>query len=117
MNKKERVAKVKSILLPRSDFYILEDRIPVPVPMEDWAERYENRRLWRVAETIEHDVRVSTVFLGMDHRFGDGPPLLFETMTFKAGDERDQRRCSTWDQAEKMHARACKLAGISWKKP
>lgn len=33
-------------------------------------------------DEIDH-VRVSTVWLGLDHRFGgDGPPLIFETMVF-----------------------------------
>jgi hypothetical protein len=30
--------------------------------------------------------RVSTVYLGLDHSFGDGPPLLWETMIFPGGD-------------------------------
>jgi hypothetical protein len=47
---------------------------------------------------------VSTVFLGLDHQFGRGPPLLFETMIFaddagKGGAEDYQRRYSTWDDA------------------
>ena len=31
-------------------------------------------------------IRVSTVWLGLDHRFGfdDGPPLIFESMAFAA---------------------------------
>jgi hypothetical protein len=34
------------------------------------------------------NIGISTVFLGLDHRhFGDGPPLLFETMVF--GGSRD----------------------------
>src|SRR5258706_13563526 len=35
-----------------------------------------------VAKTDFGDVRVSTVFLGFDRSFGQGPPLLFETMIF-----------------------------------
>jgi hypothetical protein len=55
----------------------------------------------------------------MDHQFGDGAPLLFETMIFGGiWDEKEyQERCSTWDEAEEMHARACKLAGITWERP
>lgn len=25
-----------------------------------------------------------------------------------------EERCSTWDEAERMHAKACKIAGIEW---
>ena len=38
---------------------------------------------WRVAKDMVGLFLVSTVFLGIDHNFyGDGPPLLFETMVF-----------------------------------
>ena len=51
---------------------------------------------------------VSTFFLGLDHAFGGGPPLLFETMIFGMPErsEEYQERCSTWEQAEAMHERA-----------
>ena len=44
---------------------------------------------------------VSTVFLCVDHQFGDGPPLLFETMVF-VDDHHGAvlgQRYSTWDDA------------------
>ena len=92
------------------DRYILVDKVPKPAAnMEDWA-------IWfgttdrHVAETIIGDVRVSTVFLGLDHGFGrNEPPILFETMIF--GGEHDQycERCSTWEEAEAMHAKAVAL--------
>jgi len=49
-------------------------------------------------------IRVSTVFLHLDHSWGDGPPVLFETMVFgdDTEDER-QERYFTWDQAMKGH--------------
>jgi hypothetical protein len=51
---------------------------------------------------------VSTVFLGLDHRYGEEPPLIFETMIFGRGFEY-QERCSTWDEAVAMHDRACEV--------
>lgn len=50
---------------------------------------------------------VSTVFLGLDHRYvPGGPPLIFETMAFWPGrDGYEQTRCSTWMQAEAQHER------------
>jgi hypothetical protein len=58
---------------------------------------------WKVAYTeLDDDRYVSTVFLGLDHRlFGDGPPLIFETMIFPDCDWCE--RCSTWTQAEAQH--------------
>jgi hypothetical protein len=58
-----------------------------------------------VRESLQGDVRVSTVFLGLDHRFGDGPPLLFETMAFVGHDDVGMERYSTWQEAEEGHAR------------
>jgi hypothetical protein len=59
----------------------------------------------------KHDgVEVSTVFLGLDHAWGKGPPMLFETMIFGGEHDQYQERCSTWEQAEEMHRRACALA-------
>ena len=48
-------------------------------------------------------VEVSTVFLGLDHSFGGGVPLLFETMVFGGKMDGELDRCSTWEAAEKMH--------------
>lgn len=42
------------------------------------------------------EVRVSTVFLGIDHNFwGHGPPLIFETMVFGGPSDQYQQRYST----------------------
>ncbi len=80
-------------------------------------------------ETAERRVRVSqvgpycvsTVFLGLDHRFGgNGPPVLFETMVYIAMPDEirlpfnnvihldhsfldHQLRCCTWGEAEVQH--------------
>lgn len=48
-------------------------------------------------------VRVSTMFLGIDHAFGGGPPLLFETMIFGGSRDQEQHRYSTWDEAVAGH--------------
>jgi Lar family restriction alleviation protein len=54
-------------------------------------------------------VRVSTVFIGLDHQFGEGPPLLFETMIVGGPHDGYQNRCSTWDEAVAMHAMTVQL--------
>jgi hypothetical protein len=51
---------------------------------------------------------VSTVFLGLDHGFSDGAPLVFETMVFPSKDdlhELDCERYSTLAEAKAGHAR------------
>jgi hypothetical protein len=72
---------------------------------EKWASSVNNHCV--VDNTQSKAGRVSTVFLGLDHRFGslEGPPILFETMIFcdnKAVDQY-QTRCSTWEEAEQQH--------------
>jgi hypothetical protein len=79
----------------------------------DWAEMMPRRRSledpWRVASTeIPNGLTVSTVFLGLDHQRGDGPPLLFETMVFP--DCEDAWRYSTWDQAGAGHDQVVEIA-------
>ena len=58
---------------------------------------------WTVARTQVGDVVVSTVFLGMDHSFGAGPPLLFETMVFGGPLDEEQRRWHRRTEAEAGH--------------
>ena len=55
---------------------------------------------------------ISTVFLGINHQYGNGAPLLFETIVFdnrggeneNSGDEYCERY-STYDEAESGHAK------------
>jgi hypothetical protein len=52
------------------------------------------------------NIRISTVFLGIDHNFNGGPPLIFETMAFddEVGfADLECERYSTWDEAEVGH--------------
>ena len=59
----------------------------------------------QVADTwVTPTVRVSTVFLGLDHQWGEGPPLLFETLVFHDGDGQECTRYATWHAAEQGHA-------------
>lgn len=80
------------------------------------AERRKDKR--RVAFTDLGWGSVSTVFLGIDHAWDGGPPILFETMVFgnpkpdgtfpeEAEDDDlvgSMRRYCTWDEAEAGHA-------------
>jgi hypothetical protein len=84
----------------------------MPKPVSDlieWGRWFETAER-HVANDVIGDVRVSTVFLGLDHNFGGGRPLLFETMIFGGAEDGYQNRCSTWDEAEAMHRAALVLA-------
>jgi hypothetical protein len=62
----------------------------------------------RIAWTrIDADVFVSTIWLGIDQRFGeDGPPLIFETMIFGGPLDSWCERSSTEAEAVALHALA-----------
>jgi hypothetical protein len=50
------------------------------------------------------EVVVSTVFLGLNHRWGEGSPILWETMVFGGKLDMEQDRCSgSLEQAQAMH--------------
>lgn len=70
---------------------------------------YEDTEGRRVALDVIEGVRVSTVFLEVDHNFsGDGPPILYETMLSRPdGEFMDwQRRYCTREEAQAGHAEA-----------
>ncbi|MCG8460126.1 MAG: hypothetical protein MI919_27910, partial [Holophagales bacterium] len=48
---------------------------------------------------------VSTVFLGLDHNWGDGPPLIYETLVMGGPLSDEMDRYSTWAEAEAGHAK------------
>jgi hypothetical protein len=104
--------------------YIL-DKNHKPVPVDDmavWGKWFENSDNRRVAHDEGEDAQgkwsLSSVCLGMDHRWSnDGPPILFETMLFRdnkqADDDGDQWRFATWDETERFHRRkVAELNGI-----
>lgn len=91
--------------------WILDDEHNlVEVDLETWARWFEDIENRRVGWTEVGDVKVSTVCLGIDHRFGEGPPLLFETMIFGGPHDQYQERYSTWDEAQQGHLDAVVLA-------
>jgi hypothetical protein len=93
-----------------TDKYILDGKTPVPCDdVLEWAKLFGTER--HVGETDVNGARVSTVFLGLDHSFGKGPPLLFETMIFGGEHNEYQERYSTWEEAEEGHKRAVAMIG------
>lgn len=77
-----------------------------PISFERWCELFEDFDGRRVAYTELGGYRVSTVWLGLDHRFlGEGPPLIFETMVFgpDGAEDLDCHRYATKEEAQAGH--------------
>jgi hypothetical protein len=73
--------------------------------LSEWVDYFEKADR-HVALDFIWGMRVSTVFLGLNHNWYDkGDPLLFETMVFvdHSGQDENMRRYSTWEQAEAGH--------------
>jgi len=88
--------------------YILEGKEPKLVEdVEEWGKWFETADRCVAQTILPSGVRVSTVFLGLDHSFSDGKPILFETMVFgKCKFDEYQERYSTWEEAEAGHQQA-----------
>lgn len=86
-----------------SRYWILVGEEIFSASQEEWAEFFdkEERFLW------QHDIgehsHVSTVFLGIDHQWGSGPPLLFETLVTDGPLADEMHRYSTYEQARLGH--------------
>lgn len=86
-----------------SRYYGLDDR---PTTQEDGLTLYSDARNAerQVGRTQVGDASVSTVHLVIDHSFGQGPPLIYETMIFGGEHDEFQTRYSTRSEAEAGHA-------------
>jgi hypothetical protein len=86
--------------------YKLEGRNVVPVQdLLEWGNWFEKADRHVGLTEIGEEIRVSTVFLGIDHNFGVArDPVLFETMVFGGPLDGEQERYCTYDEAEKGHA-------------
>ena len=82
--------------------YILEGHEVKEVNLMTWAKWFETGDR-HIAKDIVGDITVSTIFLGIDHSFGEGTPLLFETRVFGGEHDGDMDRYSTREQAEDGH--------------
>lgn len=108
-----------------SDWYILDENYnPVKASVEDWNE-WDRRRgsdpdihfkFEKVVGAIEF--YVSTNFLGLDHRYDDLVPVLWESMAFvdtfgrnskTMGKELCQIRYSTYVDAKAGHERLIRI--------
>ena len=87
--------------------YILENQVPVPTDnLLQWGRWMEDPNNKQVASTEIDELRVTTIFLGVDNQLNEGQPFLFETLVFKG--ERldwdyDGARYRTWEEAKAGH--------------
>jgi len=83
-------------------FFKLENNIPVPCSLMEWVQymAIANRSIFK---TKIDDVEVSTIFLGLDHNYSDGPPLIYETMVFNGPLNGTMKRYSTLGEAKNGH--------------
>ena len=79
------------------------------ISVEEWSRSFTRNRcvgLHGIKSTRDPkiEISVSTVWLGLDHSFGGGPPLIFETMVFglDSGNE-PMDRYSTFSEAQVAH--------------
>ena len=76
-----------------------------------WGAWFETAERHVLHDKLPNGVRVSTVFLGLDHNFGmDGPPVLWETMIFGGPHTDYQERYTSKSEAIKGHLHALRLA-------
>ena len=68
----------------------------------EWATSFEGVSRF-VAKTSLENGMISTVFLGIDHNWGNGKPLFFETMVFDGPLDGEMARYHTWDEALQGH--------------
>lgn len=84
--------------------YILDGHNPiVENDLIKWAKWFEKADR-HVAKDNVDNFSISTVFLGIDHSFGDeSKPILFETLVFGGKLDGEMERYSTWEEAKKGH--------------
>lgn len=93
----------------------LYDRKGRPISVEEYGELTRQQDYKILKQThLDSGIWISTVWLGLDHNYGDqGPPLIFETMVFESlhnwGSDVDVQRYSTEDEALKGHDELCEL--------
>lgn len=68
-----------------------------------WAQWFQTADRRLALTEVSPTTRVSTVFLGIDHQWGNGPPLLWETMVFRDDRGEECVRTSTRQGAMIAH--------------
>ena len=86
------------------------DKEGSPLDLAGWCARMEDPGYKRVSIAEVCDVRVSTVWLGLDHSWGGKRPLIFETMIFGGPYDGEQDQYSTLEEAVTGHKAMVQIA-------
>lgn len=73
------------------------------ITIEEYTKLFANREYCEVAITELNNTRISTIWLGINHNYGEGPPLIFETMIFGGEFDQYQTRYTSLLQAVRGH--------------
>ena len=87
-------------------YYTLDEHNrPVQEPdLLKWAVWYETHKRHLGNDRVD-DVRVSTIFLGLDHSFVEDSPVLWKTMVFGGEFDQMQERYYCYEDAVNGHER------------
>ena len=86
-----------------SDKYILKGHTPIVCDdLDTWA-KWLKAADRTVAKTLVGKVKISTVFIGLDHNFDGGVPLVFETVVFGGVYDQAEDHYATWEEATRGH--------------
>lgn len=81
------------------------DRAGKPLTITEWMALNDDRSYVQVGLAEVGEAEVSTIWLGLDHSFGGGQPIIFETLVFDGPLDGEGDRYSTLAEAEAGHAR------------
>ena len=79
------------------------DKDGSPLSEAGWLEKLGDQYN-RVAEDDCNGVWVSTVWLGLNHAYGSGPPVIFETMVFESKENLSELYCDRYHTLEEAEA-------------
>ena len=99
-------------------YFLNEDKTYREADVFEWGQQFEKMDR-HVAEDMINGFRVSTVWLGLDHNYFGGPPLVLETMVFdESGQDVYMNRYTTWAEAEEGHKEAVQwVKDDIWRNP
>lgn len=83
-------------------YTLTADGTPHPVDVLEWAKAFEGTDRV-VRRTRINRILISTVFLGLDHSWGEGAPVLWETMVFGGRTDGDMYRYQSEAAAIHQH--------------
>lgn len=86
-------------------YFLNDDKTYRPCDVIEWGMQFEHMNR-HVGDDLVDGNRVSTVWLGTDHNYFGGEPLLLETMVFRGREDIYMRRYTTWEQAVEGHKKA-----------